>query len=92
MPLGNHRSICAPDAKIIVSKDVGNREHRGLNPNQRHVTHYKIDGEIITTGPRCDFDFDDILLIDRKYFRAVKSDKSNKVTTIIVYELIAPNH
>jgi hypothetical protein len=37
-------------------------------------------------------DFDDILLIDRKYFRAVKSDKSNKVTTIIVYELIAPNH
>ena len=33
-------------------------------------------------------DFDDILLIDRKYFRAVKSDKSNKVTTIIVYELI----
>ena len=55
MPLGNHRSICAPNAKIIVSKDVGNREHRGLNPNQRHVTHYKIDGEIITTGPRCDF-------------------------------------
>ena len=33
-------------------------------------------------------DFDDILLIDRKYFRAVKSDKSNKVTTTIVYELI----
>ena len=33
-------------------------------------------------------DFDDILLIDRKYFRVVKSDKSNKVTTIIVYELI----
>ena len=37
-------------------------------------------------------DFDDILLIDRKSFEAVKSDKSNKVTTIIVYELIAPNH
>ena len=36
-------------------------------------------------------DFDDILLINRKSFRAVKSDK-NKVTTTIVYELIAPNH
>ena len=47
MPLGNHRSICAPDAKIIVSKDVGNREHRGLNPNQRHVMHYKIDGSAL---------------------------------------------
>lgn len=35
-------------------------------------------------------DFDDILLIKRKYFSAVK--KSNKVTTIIEYELIAPNH
>lgn len=55
MPLGNYRSICAQNAKIVVSKDVGNREHRGLNPNQRQVTHYKIDGVIITTGPRCDF-------------------------------------
>ncbi len=56
MPLGNHRSICAQNAKIIVSKDVGNREHRGLNPHQYHVTHYKIDGVIITTTkPRCDF-------------------------------------
>ena len=35
-------------------------------------------------------DFDDILLIKRKYFSAVK--KINKVTTIIEYELIAPNH
>ncbi len=55
MPLGNHRSLCARNAKIIVSKDVGNREHRGLNPDQRCVTHYKIDGMIITKGSRCDF-------------------------------------
>lgn len=56
MPLGNYRSICAQNAKIVVSKDVGNREHRGLNPHQYHVTHYKIDGVIITTTkPRCDF-------------------------------------
>lgn len=55
MPLGNYCSKCEPNAKIIVSKDVGNREHRGLNPHQYHVTHYKIDGVIITTKPRCDF-------------------------------------
>ena len=35
-------------------------------------------------------DFDDILSIKRKYSSAVK--KSNKVTTIIEYELIALNH
>lgn len=55
MPLGNHRSICAQYAQIIVSKDVGNRKHIGLNPAHRCVTHYKIDGVIITTGSRCDF-------------------------------------
>lgn len=37
-------------------------------------------------------DFDDILSINRKYFQTKKSDKSNKVTTTIVYELIALNH
>ena len=37
-------------------------------------------------------DFDDILLIKRKSFEAFSSDKSNKVTTTIVYELITPNH
>lgn len=37
-------------------------------------------------------DFDDILSINRKYFQTEKSDKSNKVTTTIVYELIALNH
>lgn len=37
-------------------------------------------------------DFDDILLIKRKSFEAFNSDKSNKVTTTIVYELIALNH
>ena len=36
-------------------------------------------------------DFDDILLIKRKSFEAAKLDKSEKVTTTIVYELIAPN-
>lgn len=37
-------------------------------------------------------DFDDILSINRKYFKTKKSDKNNKFTTIIEYELIALNH
>lgn len=37
------------------------------------------------------YDIDSILSIDKKYFKTEKSDKSNKVTTTIVYELIAPS-
>lgn len=55
MPIDNYKSLCEKNAKCIVSKDVGNPEHRGNNPNRHHVTHYKIDGVIIKDGLRCDF-------------------------------------
>ena len=55
MPIDSYASLCERNAKIIVSRDVGDREHRGNNPRQCYVTHYRIDGVIITDGLRCDF-------------------------------------
>lgn len=56
MPLNGFTSICAPDAPIIISKDKKNPpKHVGKNKNRSYVTHYKIDGEVIQTGVRCDF-------------------------------------
>lgn len=56
MPLAGFKSRCLEHARIVVSVDDGNSQtHIANNPRQYYVTHYKIDGEVITQGARCDF-------------------------------------
>lgn len=55
MPLQGHSSICEHEQPIIVSKDVGKCRHIAKNLNLNYVTHYKIDGVVITKVSRCDF-------------------------------------
>ena len=57
MPLEEFDSICEKNAKIIVSQDKGARspKHIANNKSKNSVTHYRIDGVVITQGKRCDF-------------------------------------
>jgi uncharacterized protein YxeA len=57
LPLDGFRSICEERQKIIVSRDRGqSREHRANNKDDSHVTHYRIDGVVITGEQnKCDF-------------------------------------
>ena len=56
MPLNGFDSICKERQGIIVSKDSGNRvKHIANNVNLNRVTHYRIDGFVITEGNRCDY-------------------------------------
>lgn len=56
MPLQNFESLCNKNAIQIVSRDRGNSQyHKAVNQNRVYVTHYRIDGTVITTGSRCDF-------------------------------------
>lgn len=56
MPLIGFESICSRDAAQIVSRDRGNPQyHKGINNGRVYVSHYKIDGVVITSGNRCDY-------------------------------------
>lgn len=56
MPLNEYASLCQEHASIITSKDKGGSQtHIGHNRNSAFVTHYKIDGVVITQGNRCDY-------------------------------------
>ena len=56
MPLKGFTSLCSKYAMQIVSKDKGNPQyHRAKNPAGAYVTHYKIDGNVIKAGSRCDY-------------------------------------
>lgn len=56
MPLMGFQSLCDKNAVQIISKDKGNPQfHKGKNVKRAHVTHYKIDGNVIRAGSRCDF-------------------------------------
>lgn len=56
MPLNGFESICDRNAAQIVSKDKGNPQyHKAYNRKRAEVTHYKIDGVVITSGSRCYF-------------------------------------
>lgn len=64
MPLQGYTSICDHTQPIIVSKDVGQpRKHIAHNTNSNYVTHYRIDGVVITQGNKCDF----MLINEDKY-------------------------
>ena len=56
MPLKGFQSLCNKHAARIVSKDEGNPQyHKGNNIGKAYVTHYKIDGVVITKKERCDY-------------------------------------
>lgn len=56
MPLNDFESDCDQKAPIIVSRDKhSRRQHKGKNPEQNYVTHYRVDGYVLTEGKRCDF-------------------------------------
>jgi len=56
MPLKGFNSLCKERQKEIVSRDKGSQiKHIAINQDEKKVTHYKIDGEVIKTGLRCDF-------------------------------------
>jgi rRNA maturation protein Rpf1 len=56
LPLSRFKSLCQKTAKTIVSQDSGTScIHIANNIERSFVTHYKIDGEVITEGMRCDF-------------------------------------
>lgn len=60
MPLDGFQSSCEPNARLIVSRDKrSNKQHRADNKNLHKVTHYRIDGVVVSKGKKCDY-----LLID----------------------------
>ena len=54
MPLNGYRSMCEEHQRTIVSSEQG-RQHRANNPGACFVTQYRIDGEVIRDGLRCDY-------------------------------------
>ena len=56
MPLNSFGSLCSKNQRIIVSKDKGSPcKHIANNIHLAYVTHYMIDGYVLTEGIRCDF-------------------------------------
>lgn len=56
MPLEGYDSLCKKFAPIISSRDKGGSQtHIGYNRKPDYVTHYKIDGIVITRGNKCDY-------------------------------------
>ena len=56
MPLSGFNSRCDLHQKIIISRDPGNRqEHIANNVDASKVYQYKIDGDVIKDGKRCDY-------------------------------------
>ncbi len=57
MPISGYASLCAADASVVVSRDKGStRKHVANNVNRCHVTHYKVDGCILSGNTsKCDF-------------------------------------
>ena len=56
MPLNSFDSLCSKNQRIIVSKDKGSPcKHIAYNTHLAYVTHYMVDGYVLTEGMRCDF-------------------------------------
>lgn len=54
MPLDGYTSLCSERQKLVVSEEKG-RKHIANNVNLAIVNHYRIDGNIISDGKKCDF-------------------------------------
>ena len=56
MPLNGFESLCSKNAVQIISREKGHSQyHKGIDKSKMYVTHYKLDGEIIKNGSRCDY-------------------------------------
>ncbi|MDE7298085.1 MAG: hypothetical protein K2N94_04560, partial [Lachnospiraceae bacterium] len=56
MPLEGYSSDCERNAARIVSRDKrSTRHHCGINKARAYVTHYRIDGIVVSEGKKCDF-------------------------------------
>ena len=56
MPLAGQKSLCEKNASQIVSRDAkASRTHIANNVKKAFVTHYRIDGVVITEGNKCDY-------------------------------------
>ena len=88
MPLPDFQSLCEEKQKLIVSRDSGeSRRHIAHNDNRHYVSHYRIDGVVITRGEKCDyllFDEDGHLafLIELKGSDLVKAVRQLEATEI----------
>lgn len=86
MPLKGFQSLCNKHAARIVSKDEGNPQyHKGNNIGKAYVTHYKIDGVVITKKERCDYllineETHTAYLIELKGSDLVKAARQLKIT------------
>ena len=70
----NRESLCDEKQKIIVLKDKGDCEYRALNPATDKVAAYKVDGDLIKDGIRCDFLLLNNSLCDAYYIELKGSD------------------
>jgi len=88
LPLLGFASICEERQKIIVSRDTGQkREHRAINVSLSRVTHYQIDGVVITTGNKCDF-----LLINEESLKAYLIELKGSDLSKAVKQLESTEH
>ena len=56
VPLSGYTSLCKEYTPIICSRDQGGLQtHIGYNRKPACVTHYKIDGVVITAGNKCGY-------------------------------------
>ena len=58
MPIKGYKSLCDCHAKVIVSKDKrGRQKHIATNVSNSYVTHYQVDGNIMSSNneSKCDF-------------------------------------
>ncbi len=77
--LSDDKSRCEKNQKIIVSKDIGPCKHITNNPKGYDVRQFRIDGEIIKEGEKCDW----LVTCDdkknlRAYFIELKGSDINK--------------
>ena len=56
MSFSGYRSLCNIHDKRIVSKDPGNKpQHIANNRNASEIYKYRVDGEMIQSGEKCDY-------------------------------------
>lgn len=81
--LKDHQSRCEERQKIIVAKDSGSPcKYIAQNESRNHVRFYRIDGEVIKDGCRCDFFLLNIDKQDAYYIETKGSDIEHAITQI----------
>lgn len=55
MPLNKYKSECGLRDPIVISKDKGSSRRHIAHTNGCDITQYRIDGNVITQGNKCDY-------------------------------------